>query len=145
MVWLAVIGSKIRNEARVKLHHGNASRTCQLPPHAETCPESVPPASQINIEPAYQLPHGDTEQGSEFINEQGAVEIKVETDDKQSQVVENKEPGMENLGVVHLTRDGHNSGTKGGFLASEADAVAKASQSAKDAISGSGQGSSNKY
>lgn len=77
-------------------------------------------------------------QGTEFINEQGAIQIKVETDDKQSPALENKEPGMEDVGVgVNLNRDGPNSGAKGGVVASAVDAIAKASESAKHVISGS--------
>ncbi|XVE55830.1 hypothetical protein DITRI_Ditri03aG0188900 [Diplodiscus trichospermus] len=79
--------------------------------------------------------------GTERISEQGANEIKVETVDIQSPPGENKEPRMENVGVVHLTHDGSSSGNKGGVLAGAADAVGKAFQATKDAISGSGPGS----
>ena len=65
----------------------------------------------------------------------------METVDIQSPPGENKEPKIKDVGVVHLTRDGRNSGNKGGFLAGAADAVAKAFQSAKDAISGRDHGS----
>ncbi|XWS24186.1 hypothetical protein CRYUN_Cryun28dG0079300 [Craigia yunnanensis] len=78
--------------------------------------------------------------GTERINERGAIETKVETVDIQSPPGENKEPKMKKVGVVHLTRDGRNSGNKG-VLSGAADAVAKAFRSAKDAISGRGHGS----
>lgn len=80
--------------------------------------------------------------GTERINEEGAIETKVETVDVKSPPGENKEPRMKNVGVVHLTHDARNSGNKGaGVLAGAADAVAEAFQSAKDATSDRGHGS----
>ncbi|GMJ15339.1 hypothetical protein HRI_005203100 [Hibiscus trionum] len=63
--------------------------------------------------------------GSERINEEGATEIRVDTVDIQSPPGENKEPRMETVGVVHLTRDKHNTGDKG----PAAEATEKAFQS----------------
>lgn len=76
--------------------------------------------------------------GTKEINEQGAVETRVETADIQAPPGENKEPRMKDMEVVHLTR---NSGNEGGVLAGLAEAVANAFHSAKDAISGRSHGS----
>lgn len=78
-------------------------------------------------------------QGKEEINEEGDVEIKVDTVDHRTPPgEEGKEPKKEGVTVVHLTRKGPNSaGGGGGVLAGAAAAVAKTLKSAKD--SGSGQ------
>ncbi|OMP03910.1 hypothetical protein COLO4_10112 [Corchorus olitorius] len=78
--------------------------------------------------------------GTEKVNEQGAIETKVETVDVQLPPGDNKEPRMKNVGVVHLT---HDSGNKG-VMAGAADAVSRAFNSAKDAVSGGGHGGNNK-
>ncbi|KAF5736085.1 hypothetical protein HS088_TW14G00219 [Tripterygium wilfordii] len=77
--------------------------------------------------------------GTERINEQGAVETKVETVDYQSPAGEDKDPRLEKVGVVHLRRDDGRSGNKGGVLAGAAAAVANTFKSAKNAIVGSGK------
>ncbi|KAJ7958202.1 D-3-phosphoglycerate dehydrogenase [Quillaja saponaria] len=81
--------------------------------------------------------------GSEFANEQGAVETKVETVDYRSPAGEDKEPTKEDIEIVHLSKnDQIGSGTKGGPLASAAAAVADTFQSVKDTLSGSGKDTS---
>lgn len=75
--------------------------------------------------------------GTERVNEEGAIETKVDTIDIQSPPGENKEPKVENVGVVHLTHDRPNTGNKGGVLAGAAEAATKAVQAVKDSMSGS--------
>ncbi|KAJ4701697.1 D-3-phosphoglycerate dehydrogenase [Melia azedarach] len=74
-----------------------------------------------------------TTKGTEELNEQGAIETKVETTDYRSPAGEDREPTKEKVGVVHLTR---NKGS-GGVLASAANAVSKTLQSGKDTVWGS--------
>lgn len=76
-------------------------------------------------------------QGTGYVNEEGAIETKVETVDYRSSAGENREPTKEKVGVVHLTRNNGASGTGGGFLARTADAVSKTVQAAKDKVWGS--------
>ncbi|KAK6256544.1 hypothetical protein QUC31_000003, partial [Theobroma cacao] len=110
--------ARVRNEARVQQFGTNCHRMSHMN------------VSQMNIERA--IP------GTKEINEQGAVETRVETADIQAPPGENKEPRMKDMEVVHLT---HNSGNEGGVLAGLAKAVANAFHSAKDAISGRSHGS----
>ncbi|KAM1133926.1 hypothetical protein ACFX19_043823 [Malus domestica] len=53
-------------------------------------------------------------EGTEEINKQGAVEIKVDTVDYRSPAGEDKQPKKEKVEVVHEIRDGGNKGAAGG-------------------------------
>lgn len=77
--------------------------------------------------------------GSEKLNEEGAIETKVDTIDQRSPPGQNQlEPTNERTTVVHLTRkQAHGSGVTG----SAAAAVGNALGSARDAVFGKGKDS----
>ncbi|KAK6938638.1 hypothetical protein RJ641_032146 [Dillenia turbinata] len=75
-----------------------------------------------------------TTKGTERVNEEGAVERKVETVDYRSSPGEAQEPGVAR---VTLTHEPHHS--RGGVLAGAAAAISKTFQSAKNTITGKGK------
>lgn len=77
--------------------------------------------------------------GSEKINEEGAIETKVETVDERSPPGQSEEPRNEKTTVVHLTRKQGDDSQGRGVLGSAAAAVANTLRSAKDAIFGKGK------
>ncbi|CAN0922369.1 Probable carbohydrate esterase At4g34215 [Linum grandiflorum] len=85
-------------------------------------------------------------QGEERLNEEGAIETKVETVDHRSSAGEG-EPGTQKVGVVHLRRNDKNkeSSGVGGVLAGTAAAVSNTFKSAKEAIMGKAANNDNKH
>ncbi|KDP41684.1 hypothetical protein JCGZ_16091 [Jatropha curcas] len=77
-------------------------------------------------------------QGTERVNEEGAIETKVDTVDYRSSAAQ-EEPNKEKVGVVHLTRQKRDSGSGDGILARTAAAVTNTLRSAKDAVVGRGK------
>lgn len=69
-------------------------------------------------------------QGTEEINDEGAIETKVTTTDYRTSAGET-EPKPEKVGVVHLSH-GDISKPKGGILTGVADTVVKTVESTKD-------------
>lgn len=79
----------------------------------------------------------NTSKGYERVNDQGAVERKVESVDYRWQAGQDQ-PKKENVEVVHEIHDGGDSAAGGGVVAGAAAKVTDAFQSAKDAISSTG-------
>lgn len=84
-------------------------------------------------------------QGSEEINEEGAIETKVEAVDYRSpsNQQQDEQPKKEHVSVVHLTRKKPPHSGRG-VLVGAAEAVGNAVQSVKDATSGGGKDETHK-
>ncbi|KAG8377469.1 hypothetical protein BUALT_Bualt08G0036200 [Buddleja alternifolia] len=76
----------------------------------------------------------NTSKGTERVNDEGAVEINVETVDYRSPPGHEQEPEKEKVEVTHLARTDDEPGT-GNIMAEAAGKVAEKIQSAKEAVS----------